>query len=197
MNLSVKVIAFPLELRIIFNDELHKEIAVRPTTWASWSTVSKSHLSAGVDTRRNIQGERLGCGHSPIAPTSLARAGNDFAGRLTPHARRGGDHLPEQALADSSNFTRPTTFIAALWSRSDSCARSLAVIAVHRKRDLEGALYAEAGFAQRNANSDLGILAKLRSSSDSTCTCTHAAKEGFKDVAESRVEPATLSAATS
>ena len=104
--------------------------------------------------------------------------------------------MPEQALADSSDFTGSTTFIAALWCRSDSCARALTVIAVHRKRDLEGALHAKAGFAERNANSDLGILAKLRSSPDSTCTSAHAAKEGFKDVAKSRVEPSTLTTAS-
>jgi hypothetical protein len=57
MNLSMKIISFTLKLRIIFNNELDKEVAIWPTAWTSWSSVTKSHLGAGVNTGWNVQGE--------------------------------------------------------------------------------------------------------------------------------------------
>jgi hypothetical protein len=51
MDFSVEVVSFTVKIRIIFNNELNKQVPIWPTTWASWASISQAHLRSRIDSR--------------------------------------------------------------------------------------------------------------------------------------------------
>jgi predicted transcriptional regulator len=196
VDFSVEVIAFAVEVRIVFDDEVDEEVPVRPTPWSSWSTIGKAHLRACVDTRRNLQRERLRLGHPSVTSTSVAWVSDDLAGSLASKARRSSHHLAEQALSDPTNLTRSPTLAAALWRRAKARATALAVIAVDWEGDLQRSLNTEARFSQADADADLCVVAELWSTTHPSGSTAHPTEECLEEVAKTRVEATSTALST-
>src|SRR5271165_4888290 len=115
-------------------------------------------------------------------------------GPLTPRARRGGDDLTEDRLADPADLARTLALGAADGRGARGRSRATAGLAVDGRVDVDVLLDAEDRVPKGQAHDDLGVGTRDRTGAPATAGPGHPAEESVEQVGEVAAEGVARSA---